>query len=364
MVRKIPFFLDANERDLAPGYYFVYARIDDGVNAPQYAYSPIPVHISNPNSPENITDIAVYEGDQSVKLSWKALDDPTVVQYNILYGLEGDHWELTHLIALPPEMNSVTIPSLPNGLPFLFSVIAVNQDNYSSEPVTIVRAVPHSAQGNNHPYIVSKPQTNAVANQPYFYHPVFFDADFHHLVQDSLTDVSYEWQIVQGPEGMTIHESGTLLWTPTEAQIGNHAVTIKLVDHYAQDNGLGIEEAVQEFTVHVASPHVVSGLDEHPHVFITYPASTVHENSLFSYQPSVLADPETVTFELLDGPEGMTILEDGTLYWEVPDNAAGAFVRLLAIINGEYTVEQDFFLHVVTDANTLTDSKASLWENY
>ena len=89
--------------------------------------------------------------------------------------------------------------------------------------------------GNEPVAIVSKPKLEAVVGIPYKYQLDIED--------DSKTKVVFTLPV--SPEGMTMDAStGLLMWTPTQEQIGEHDVIIRVNDGWYKDE--------QEFTITVS----------------------------------------------------------------------------------------------------------------
>jgi hypothetical protein len=92
--------------------------------------------------------------------------------------------------------------------------------------------------GNNIPMFTSMPVASATVGVPYIYNVSAIDED-----KDTLT-----FSLVAKPEGMNIDPiTGRISWTPTESQIGNQTVIVKVAD------GLG-GEINQTFIINVISP--------------------------------------------------------------------------------------------------------------
>ncbi|RJP29346.1 MAG: hypothetical protein C4527_11150 [Candidatus Omnitrophota bacterium] len=360
--------LDIGSLTIRPGYYYVMLKIEDGVNAPRFAYSDVPIHVANPRHPAPVTELAVDARDGEFTLFWLPVDAPNISRYQILATNEWALEDFTPLLSVPASVNSFTFSGVRNGLPLLLTVVAIDEDGLSSEPATTLRVVTRAEKGRSHPVIVSLPDTDALAGRLYYYYPQFFDADLHHFQEllpagESEFVYDYRWDLLEGPEGMEIQDSGLLLWTPREDQVGTHRVAIKLTDAYAVGGGESEPDSViQEFFVHVQPGHFTAGAEEHPYVFLTHPAVTAMEGTTYRYKPRVWADEESVRIELVYGPEGMTVADDHILQWNVPKNANGSLVRIFAIIHDEYVIEQDFYLHTVTQANTMGPSKTNGWE--
>lgn len=88
--------------------------------------------------------------------------------------------------------------------------------------------------GNEPVVIVSNPPLTAFVGVPYIYQLDIED--------DGKTKVVFT--LTSAPEGMTVEETtGLIMWTPTENQVGEHKVNIRISDGWYKDN--------QEFTIMV-----------------------------------------------------------------------------------------------------------------
>jgi len=93
---------------------------------------------------------------------------------------------------------------------------------------------------NRPPVITSSPVTGATAGQAYTYHVEATDPDAGDVLS---------YALVTFPAGMSIDTvTGVIQWTATEAQVGSHAVTIRVEDQ----GGLA---ATQEFTINLGPPN-------------------------------------------------------------------------------------------------------------
>ncbi|OMH36186.1 Ig domain-containing protein [Motiliproteus sp. MSK22-1] len=81
---------------------------------------------------------------------------------------------------------------------------------------------------NSPPSITSSANTSAAIDQAYHY-----DAN-DQLESSGASPISYS--LTSGPTGMTVSSDGTLSWTPTAAQLGNHSVTIQADNSYGSDS--------------------------------------------------------------------------------------------------------------------------------
>ncbi len=361
------FLLDVNELDIPPDWYYVMLKIKDGVNPVDYEYALTPIHVANPNAPSPVTNIAVNAGDREFTLQWELVEDSDITQYEVLYTSIMEPDSFTPIRWLPSDVNKLTVTGLDNGYPVLVTVRAVNQAGLASEITTILQVVTQSATGRSHPVIISEPVTTAAVGETYIYFPQFFDADIHHFAKPLPNGETeyvdpYVWTLLEGPEGMVMDQGRFLLWTPTEAQLGEHNIVIQLTDQYAldgadEDHGGGI----QEFTILAQEFYPITSQSQHPFEFLSYPNLIAFEGETYTYQPILNAAEDQVKFELIMGPEGMTISASGALEWTVPANAKGSKVFILATVDGEYKVEQEFFLGTITEANTLHSSIVDTW---
>ncbi|MHC4841109.1 MAG: CE1 family esterase [Planctomycetota bacterium] len=98
-----------------------------------------------------------------------------------------------------------------------------------------------STAGNNAPVFTSTAGTSATEGQPYSYQATATDAD-----ADPLT-----YTLIVAPTGMTVGSTtGLIAWTPTNAQIGTHNVTLQVSD--------GIDNVNQSWVITVVAGSVNS----------------------------------------------------------------------------------------------------------
>ncbi|MBC8233690.1 putative Ig domain-containing protein [bacterium] len=157
------------------------------------------------------------------------------------------------------------------------------------------------ANVNDPPVITSTPVTTATEDTLYSYVVVATDPD----VGDILT-----FSLPTFPAGMTIDSStGLITWTPTNAQVGDNPVSVRV-----EDAG-GLFDT-QSFTVTVAN------VNEAPSITSTA-VTTAIEGQLYSYDVDA-DDPDvgdTLTFALDTNPTGMSINSSTGLIEWTPTNA-------------------------------------------
>lgn len=147
---------------------------------------------------------------------------------------------------------------------------------------------------------------------------------------------------------MTINaSSGLISWTPSEAQgPGEFAVTVR-----AQDNGTPALGHTTTFSVRVLEVNVAPVL--------TLPAvGTVEEQTALILTANATdADlpANTLTYELVSGPEGATVTPDGRLDWTPPLASAGSVADFIVRVTDDgVPPRSDDLTFQVTVADPLT----------
>ena len=195
---------------------------------------------------------------------------------------------------------------------------------------------------NNPPLITTNPPTlfslnptntgGNLADRQYVYDVNAVDAD-----NDPLTYV-----LLAQPNGMTIGiDTGTIVWDPTDVQIGNHEVTVEVTD----GNG-GVDVQFFEVTVALSSPN------QSPQ-FLSDPLNRIHLGNFYSYTPTVVdPDFDILTFALVTGPTDMTIDNaTGRLSWTPDGNDLGIHpISVEVSDNFGATDTQTYDLSVVQDS--------------
>ncbi|MFP4015681.1 MAG: putative Ig domain-containing protein, partial [Halanaerobiales bacterium] len=131
-----------------------------------------------------------------------------------------------------------------------------------------------------------------------------YDVEAEDPAGDTLT-----YSLVSSPEGMTIDaDTGLINWTPTEEQIGEHQIDIKVSntrDAYAQ----------QSYSL------IVERLNNSPEITST-PVKNVTAGNEYVYElEAVDPDGDTLTYILKTAPSDMVIYEDtGIVNW-IPDSS-------------------------------------------
>ena len=190
--------------------------------------------------------------------------------------------------------------------------------------------------------------------QPQFETPPPADVTFGELLRYDAVASDPEnqpltYRLPLAPDGMTVHPTlGTVVWIPTEEQVGRHDVLLRVVD----GNG-GF--ATQNFTVTVSAPNNAP-------VFTSEPPLAVTAGSRFEYRLAAQdADGDAISYRLDDAPDGMSITsvelrnaDDALidmgyrLTWDVPAEAAGSDVTVTVVAEDGRggSAEQAFTLSV------------------
>ncbi|MBL9172527.1 MAG: putative Ig domain-containing protein, partial [Verrucomicrobiales bacterium] len=155
------------------------------------------------------------------------------------------------------------------------------------------------------------------------------------------------YSLVSGPNGLTVSGAGLVSWTPTEAQgPGVYSVTVQV-----SDNGVPALSDVRSFML------TVEEVDQPP-VPITPSSKTVTELTTLSFNLTATdADlpPQPLTYELIEGPAGMTVGSTGLLIWTPTEaQGPGVYAVTVAVADGDTPTlsASTTFLVTVLETNT------------
>ncbi|MCW5557616.1 MAG: chitobiase/beta-hexosaminidase C-terminal domain-containing protein [Verrucomicrobiae bacterium] len=141
-------------------------------------------------------------------------------------------------------------------------------------------------------------------------------------VDEDLPVQELTYRLVSGPPGLELQPAGRLVWTPTEAQgPAQHRVTVSVTD-----NGVPELSAIASFTISV--------LESNRNPVLNLPAEIVLDEGQGVLLPLQATDPDipsqSLSFELLEGPAGLTVDSGGLLSWS-PTEAQGPSTNRIAI---------------------------------
>ncbi|MGH1429411.1 MAG: Ig-like domain-containing protein, partial [Arenicella sp.] len=189
-----------------------------------------------------------------------------------------------------------------------------------------VLTVTDDAVVNSPPTINSNAIGSAIFNTAYIY-----DVD----ASDSDGD-TIRYALTTAPSGMQINStSGVIEWTPTTAQAGSNTVVVR-----AEDGRGG--SVAQSFAVFVSDG---STSNESP-VINNPPSFNAKVGFVYAHQILATdADGDTLTYQLIQAPDGMSISGAGLITW-TPTSEQSVNVRV-RVSDGKVFVEQGWTLVVL-----------------
>ncbi|HRQ65461.1 MAG TPA: Ig-like domain-containing protein, partial [Xanthomonadaceae bacterium] len=185
---------------------------------------------------------------------------------------------------------------------------------------------------NQPPSIDSTPGFTATVGLEYIYQVVASDPD-----GDALS-----YSLIDGPAGMSMDAvSGRLNFTPSLAQVGTHAVAVRV------DDGRG-GYAVQNYTLTVLDG---SGGTNHPPSIVSTPPGSVVLGSSYTYQvEAVDPDGDSLIHVLRQAPAGMSLGHaSGLLTWTPLPEQVGQHDVVLEVSDGRGGVASQSFVVQVQD---------------
>jgi hypothetical protein len=168
---------------------------------------------------------------------------------------------------------------------------------------------------NNAPSITSVAPNQAAIGRSYTYEVQATDPE-----QDILA-----YYLTQAPDGVNLDRlTGRLTWTPTQAQLGNQTVKIRVLD------GRG-GEATQTLNLTV-TPDLTN---QNPQIQGT-PLTQITLGEIYRYHFSAMdGDGDPLTFDLPLQPEGMTLdTTTGTILWQPTREQVGSHEVVLRVRDG------------------------------
>lgn len=194
------------------------------------------------------------------------------------------------------------------------------------------------------PAFTSAPVTSTLEDQSYSYTLAATDPD----AGEQLT-----YELTAGPAGLTFDaSSNSLQWAPTNDDVGDHTVAVRVTDLA----GFSSEQRYTLAVVNVNDPPLIT----------TVPAVTeVDAGSPFSYTIGV-DDPDvgdSFTYVVANGPSGMTVTDNVVSWTPGATQVGNHSVTLRVSDSGGATAEQSFML-TVTSSNTpptITSTPPTQW---
>lgn len=128
--------------DVQSGSYYIYARIDDGENAPVFAYSAGKIMITNPNAPAVPNNITVTPKDGSLKVEWDVNTEQDLMGYRVYLSDSPGSGSFKYDFGAGLD-TSYEIQGLVNGQKYEVAVSAVNSDGLESDLSAPQEAAPN-----------------------------------------------------------------------------------------------------------------------------------------------------------------------------------------------------------------------------
>ena len=148
---------------------------------------------------------------------------------------------------------------------------------------------------NDAPQIISTPLLLATEDIQYFYQVEVIDPDNDNFI----------FELINQPSNMVINSEGYLTWTPLEGELSSGLVTLNVYDGLLENSF----SDQQQFAI------FVTPVNDSP-IIISNPELIAYEDIVYNYEVLVL-DPDDTEFDFVlnQGPEGMSISENGVVSW-------------------------------------------------
>ena len=177
------------------------------------------------------------------------------------------------------------------------------------------------ANTNRPPVFDSQPETTVAENSAYRYAITVSDPDGNTVTPE----------LVKGPNGLVLVE-GALSWKPGYEEAGVYPVELRTSD--------GEATTTQAFELQVTNTNRLP-------IFISKPLQHAIESVAYGYKVVADdADRQKLTAQLKTAPAGMTIA-DGKVQWIPGYEQQGKHSVVVAVSDGEATVEQPFTVNVI-----------------
>ncbi len=302
--------VDLTSQPYAPGSYWIYALVDDGINAPVAVYSEQPVVIVNPDSPPAIRGIDAVATGTSVVVQWEASPDPDISGYSVLWTTDLGGTDFEDSISVAAGQTSTMITDLLPNTRYKFAV-------------TVSKPVLSAAVGAAKVGIQSLAKGDAVAK-------AFRPAPVKD--QLNLLAASMGSQRIESSDNLRAWRSG------------GFAVTALPEIDAAFNESLVVEVDIVETSVPLGENNAPE--------FVSEPGRGVDPEGSYQYPvQTVDRDQDNVSLQLVEGPVGM-VLNGATVLWN-PNGLQGTFQVVLEANDGKDTTRQAWNL---TSAAIFPDS--------
>lgn len=241
-------------------------------------------------------------------------EDEDVVTFNLLQGPEGMTLSYTGQLFWAPDFDAAGSHDVK---------IAASDGDLTTE-IALSLEVENT---NRLPEIASEPVLVGAESAPYRYPIQYADPDGDDLVA----------KLISGPAGMVI-ENGELVWKPGFTTAGSYDIKVAVAE---KNNAKAVTE--QSFVL------AIENTNREP-VWKTEQLSAAKETVALKQQLAANdADGQSLTYRVLDAPEGLTLTEDGLLTWTPGYEQSGEYALTFIVNDSETDVEKTLVLNV---ANT------------
>jgi hypothetical protein len=271
------------------GAWFVSALVDDRVTPTVAVRSLVPVVVgapadADPTRPLLVRTRAVADG---LEVTWVA-DATTEAIYSVR--VEAEAGGAVQEIPAYSGQTRAVVEDLAPGAAYRVSVVATGADGVNSARSESVRATGPGAPPLT---VTSRPALSLRVGQPWSYTPKTSGGGGANGVN-----------LAVGPVGM-LAGADALSWTPGEADLGGHAVSLTLPDP------AGGPAATQSFQLAVLGELAVA-----PPEILSEPVLSGVVGNAWSYRVEAASSAGGLEpAELVSGPAGMTISAEGLLTW-------------------------------------------------
>lgn len=177
---------------------------------------------------------------------------------------------------------------------------------------------------NTPPSITSSPVTSAQEDVQYQYQLEVLDLDDANNGSDLLFSLSNQ------PSAMTISNTGLIQWTPLEGQ--RDLVNVEVIVADGGENSSLPDNQI--FSISVQSINDAPQLTNPGEQVITELDNLVLDLSLFYSDPDDDNDGKQLTWQLINGPQGMQLSALGNLTWQSQEQSAGSYDLDISLADG------------------------------
>lgn len=295
----------------APGTYWVYAQIDDGVNAPKTVYASVPIFFVNPDAPPAIRHIEVVATETTAIVRWEPSSDPGILGYAVKWTTDIEHDMFENSISVEKGLDSLVVSGLTPNTKYKFTVVAIKTGTVIAAKRAVLRDVRDAAEGR----------------------PVY-DVPRMAYLGDQIARLATSMK--SNPQ------------TPSTNLNAYHFGKVTPWSTPLAAEGPNAESLIVEFDI--VETVALAGNNNEPE-FLSSPARTVVSSGRFEYPVQLRdRDGDTLSLRVVQGPDGMT-LQDRLLSWE-PAGQQGVFPITLEVSDGIASRTQSWDL---TSASLFSD---------